>query len=349
MAQRRIAEHGVRVGTMPYGPRNKITDVPGVRVGHCTLEEGPYRTGVTVILPCAENPFYSKLTAAADVLNGYGKPAGIVQVQELGTLETPIALCGTLNVGKVFDALAAQMLARCAAEGRHPTSINPLVCECNDGTLSDIAARPIEAEHVRLAAEQAGEDFAEGSVGAGRGMVCHGLKGGIGTASRLVEIGGETYTVGLLALANHGHMKDLTVDGRRIGPQIEQMLKTQEVVERGSVILVLATDLPVDARQLRRIIRRAPVGLARVGGYIGHGSGEVMVGFTTANRVPFEEGPSVRIQRVLREDLLDGPFRAAAECAEEAVLNALICANTTTGYRGDVVTSLRDVWGAVWA
>ncbi len=342
--QKRIEAYGVRVGRLPKGPLNKLTDVPGVLVGHCTLDTDRYKTGVTVVLPGPDNPFFRKPVAAAHVLNGYGKSLGLMQVDELGVLETPIALTGTLNVGLVHDAMVEMMLERCQGEGKRFTSVNPLVLECNDGRLSDIAARPVRLSHVRAAFADAREDFEEGAVGAGRGMICHGLKGGIGSASRRIELDGETYTLGLLALTNHGRMDDLQIAGEAVGARIRRELDAREAPERGSVILVVATDLPVDDRQLRRILRRAPVGLARLGSYVGHGSGEVMIGFTTASRMPFEEGPAVLERRVLREDLLDTAFRAAAECAEEAALNSMICAAQTTGYRGDAVLSLRDKW-----
>lgn len=348
-SQNRIADYGVTVGTMKKGMRNKITDVPGVKVGHATLEHDPFRTGVTVITTGDANPFFAKPVAAAHVINGYGKSAGLVQVQELGTLETPIALTGTLNVGLVHDAIVQLMLERAKSEGKSITSINPVVCECYDGRLSDIAQRPVRLEHVRQAMMTASEDFLEGSVGAGRGMICHGLKGGIGSASRIVELDGERFTLGLLAMTNHGKLPDLMIDGRRVGQSIDQMLKAQEAAERGSVILIVATDLPVNDRQLLRIIKRTPVGLARLGSFIGHGSGEIVLGFTTANKMPFEEGPAVMPHRVMREDLLDTAFRAAAECCEEAVLNAMICADTTTGYNGDVVVSLKEIWPKIYS
>jgi len=342
--QKRIDEWGVCVGHMPKGKRNKITDVPGVTVGHCTIEEEPYRTGVTVILPGAENPFYAKPVAAGFVLNGYGKSLGLVQVEELGVLETPIALTNTLNVGLVHDALVQLSLERSHAEGRCLTSVNPIVLECNDGKLSDIAGRPVSLAHVRAAMADAREDFQEGSVGAGRGMICHGLKGGIGSASRVVELDGERYTVGLLVMANHGHLRDLMIGGAPVGLGIQERMKAESGPERGSVIAVVATDLPVDSRQLGRVLRRAPVGLARLGSHIGHGSGEIMLGFTTRNTMPFEEGPAVCARAVLREDLLDHAFRAVIECCEEATLNAMICAETTIGYKGDVLYALKDVW-----
>lgn len=348
-AQKRIADYGIHIGQMPRGPRNKISDVPGVLVGHCTIERYPFNTGVTVVVPSMDDVYYNKPVAAVDVLNGYGKSAGLVQIQELGTIESPIALTNTLNVGLVSDALVQLVLERSHREGRFPTSINPVVMECYDGRLSDIVQRPVRIDHVRSAYENATADFDEGSVGAGRGMICHGLKGGVGSASRVVTLGAKNYALGVLALTNHGHMKDLSIDGAHVGPRINAILAAQEVAERGSVILVLATDLPVSTRQMRRIIRRTSVGLARLGSYIGHGSGEIMLGFTTANRMPFEEGPALLEHRVIRENLLDDAFRAAAECCEEAVLNSMICADTTRGYKGEMIVSLRDIWEKIFS
>ncbi len=343
--QRRIANYGITIGRLPKGKRNKITDVAGVKVGHCTVESDPYKTGVTIVVPCQENPFFHKPVAAVHVLNGFGKSLGLMQVSELGTIETPIALTGTLNVGLVHDAMVQAMLDQCKAEGSDvPNSINPVVFECNDGKLSKSVDRPVKAEHVFQALRDADEDFLEGSVGAGRGMLCHGLKGGIGSASRIIELDGVSYTVGLLVMTNHGNMEDFMIDGKPVGKRIAEDLAAQEMPERGSVIVVMATDLPVGERQLLRILKRAPVGLARLGSFIGHGSGEVMVGFTTANWMPFEEGPGVIPHRVLREDLLNEAFRAVAECCEESVLNAMILAETTTGFQGNTIYSLRKVW-----
>ncbi len=343
--QRRIADYGITVGRMPKGERNKITDVAGVKVGHCTVESDLYKTGVTIVVPCPENPFYHKPIAAVHVLNGFGKSLGLMQVSELGTIETPIALTGTLNVGLVHDAMVQATLERCKAEGSEvPNSINPVVFECNDGKLSKSVDRPVKAEHVFQALRDASEDFAEGSIGAGRGMLCHGLKGGIGSASRIIELDGVPYTIGLLVMTNHGNMEDFMISGQPVGRRIALDLAARETPERGSVIVVMATDLPVGERQLLRILKRAPVGLARLGSFVGHGSGEVMVGFTTANWMPFEEGPAVLSRRVLREDTLNEVFRAVAECCEESVLNAMILAETTRGFQGDMIYSLQMAW-----
>ena len=188
MNKKRIADYGIQIGCMKKGGLNKITDVPGVRVGHATLCDEHHHTGVTVILPCEDNMFAQKLTAASFVLNGFGKTQGLVQIDELGTLETPIALTNTLNVGLVHDALVGVMAERCKADHVAMHSINPVVGECNDAQLNDIVDRPVHEEHVRVAIESACVDFDEGDVGAGAGTVCHGLKGGIGSASRIIEI-----------------------------------------------------------------------------------------------------------------------------------------------------------------
>jgi len=346
---KRIAEYGLRVGEMRRGRGNRLSDVPGVAVGHCTLDSGRSRTGVTVVMPSVSNPFARKLPAAAFVLNGFGKSLGLVQVEELGSLETPIFLTNTLNVGLVHDAAVGYMIDRCEAEGEELRSVNPVVLECNDSSLSDIRERPVREEHVRRAIEAACEDFALGDVGAGKGMTCHGLKGGIGTASRIVELGGREYVLGLLVLANHGRLADLAVAGRPVGREILARRAAGEAgpgdalgdaPDKGSAILVYATDAPLDSRQLGRVLRRGSVGLARLGSYIGHGSGEVFVGFSTANAITVE-GDLRQIEAV-NESRLDRFFRAAAECAEEAVLDSMACASAVIGWRGNRVESLAE-------
>ncbi len=343
MSGKRIADYGVHIGSLPRGARNKITDVPGVRVGHATIDDARHHTGVTVILPCEDNMFKLKLTAASFVLNGFGKTQGLVQVDELGTLETPIALTNTLNVGKVHDALVGYMAARCKAEHVEMHSINPVVGECNDAAFNDIADRPVEAAHVMQAIASACEDFAEGCVGAGAGVVCHGLKGGIGSASRRLDIAGAHYTLGVLVQANHGTLSELHVAERALGREIIARRGAQPATQpqdRGSIMMVLATDLPLCDRQLRRVLKRCAVGLARNGSYFGHGSGDVMIGFTTANRVPHGGMHRVLTRQTLTEHTLEFAFRAAAEATQEAVLNALAAATEMTAPDGTVYESL---------
>ncbi len=343
MEQKRARDYGINVGTLPSGPKNKITDVPGVSVGHCTIDTPEHKTGVTVVMPCAENPFFHKLPAAAFVLNGFGKTAGLVQIDELGTLETPIALTNTLNVGPVWDALTEYMIARCAEDDHQLRSVNPVVCECNDATLNRIQDRAVTAEHVRSAINSASIDFEEGAVGAGRGMICHDLKGGIGSASRLIEVDGKTYTVGVLVLTNHGNLSDLTIGGTCIGKELAEKLNKHEP-DQGSCIVIAATDLPLDSRQLGRVAKRISVGLARLGSFIGHGSGEVFLAFSTANAWDLRETNKLRQGILFAEDEMNLPFRAAAECAEEAILNSMLTAKTTTGWQGDIIYALTDVY-----
>ena len=325
----------LRVGALPHGQHNAITDVAGVRVGHATLDQADTHTGVTVIIPCRDNVYARKPVAAAHVLNGFGKTCGLMQVEELGCLETPIALTNTLCVGRVADGLITYTMEEAKESGICvPSTINPVVGETNDGRINDIRNRAISEKDVLAAIDSAATEFARGSVGAGKGTVCFGLKGGIGSSSRLVEACGETFTIGVLVQSNFGRMQDLMVCGIPIGKRIAAQLATAEQPERGSVMVVVATDAPLTSRQLRRVIRRAAVGLVRCGSYMGHGSGDVFVGFTTANSMG--ESPTDRALelRALPETKLDGLFRACAEATEEAVLDSLICAKPTRGLDG---------------
>ena len=334
----------IRCGILPRGPLNKISDVPGVTVGHADVRSDRHRTGVTVIMPGADNIFLNKRIAAAYVHNGFGKTLGTVQLEELGTLETPIALTNTLNVGLVHDALVAHTLDRCKADNTPCVSVNPVVGECNDSSLNTIAERAVSAEHVRTAIDTACADFAEGDVGAGTGTLCYGFKGGIGSASRVIEIGGEHFTIGVLVQSNFGRTADFRLNGDPFGEnllkRIEQGDFTPAQVDKGSIITVLATDLPVTSRQLYRILRRAGIGLAQTGSFMSHGSGEVMLGFTTANVLHgdriFDEG------RFIRDDYLNEAFRAAGEATHEAVLSSMLHAAPAVGLDGTVYRSLAE-------
>ena len=345
MKSKRIRDYGIIVGELPPGHYNKITDVAGVRVGHCTIDTDQHKTGVTVILPCEQNIFAEKLPAACFVWNGFGKTTGLVQVKELGTLETPIALTNTLNVGLMQDALVEYMVQRCRKDGVVMKSINPVVGECNDSRLNDICHRAVHQEHLFAAIEWAQKDFALGDIGAGKGTICHGLKGGIGSASRLIEIDGKIYTIGLLVQSNHGRMADLTIAGENIGRVIAQQTQTeaamQQASDKGSIMMIAATDLPVSERQLERILKRASVGLARLGSFVGHGSGEIMIGFSTARHIRYDE-QAVCSMEVMPENKIDLAFRAMAECAEEAVLDSMCCADAVTGFEGHHVDCLSD-------
>lgn len=328
-----------KIGKLPQGSRNSIADVPGVRVGHTTVDNHRHKTGVTVVMPCGDDIFKEKMVAASFTLNGFGKTAGLVQIEELGTLETPIALTNTLNVGLVHDAMVEYMCREAEKGGYSIRSVNPIVCECNDASLNDIRERVIGQDEVFAAIESASQDFALGDVGAGKGMTCHDLKGGIGSSSRIIEVGMEKFTLGILALTNHGSLSDLTIGGKNVGMEIEEKIK-EDTPDEGSCILILATDLPVSSRQLKRILKRCSVGLARLGSFTGHGSGEIFIGFSTANRIP-ANGDCVTL-RCIHESQIDKAFRAAAEATEEAVLLSMLEANTVTGYSGKVRRSLKE-------
>lgn len=332
---------GIRVGKLPCGPLDKISDVPGVTVGHCTLADGDVQTGVTALLPHQGDIFHDKVMAASHVINGFGKTTGLVQIDELGTLETPILFTNTLSVGTVETALVKYMLDKnpdiCETTG----SVNPVVCECNDSGLNDIRGLHVTEENVRAALADCRTDFAEGAVGAGRGMRCHGLKGGIGSASRVVELDGKQYTIGALVLSNHAVFDDLVVAGTPVQSLLDAHIPPHE--DKGSIITVLATDIPLSERQLRRLCHRALVGLSRTGSFCGNGSGEIVIAFTTANRVPHYSEKAILPVGMLHDDAINPLFRAVAECVEESVLSSLLHAETVTGYHGRTVRCLSDL------
>lgn len=327
----------LKFGIMQKGKRNLITDVTGVTVGHCTLSDGVIQTGVTALLPHQGDLFHDRCPAAAHVINGFGKSAGLIQIQELGSIETPLILTNTLSVGDAFSACVKYMVKRNPTIGREECSVNPVILECNDGFLNDVQALAVKDEHVFKALETAGEDFALGAVGAGRGMSCYNLKGGIGSASRVFERCGKTYTLGALVMTNFGSLIDLTVCGDRVGRRL-----TAEAEEaKGSCIMIIATDAPLSSRQLSRVTHRAQSGLARTGAVTEAGSGEVVVAFTTANRL--ENSEPVWHQEVLNENLLEPVFRAATECVEEAIIRSMLEAETVTGFAGHTRVALKEL------
>ena len=341
--QKRIRDYGIVIGRHKTGALNKITDVPGVRVGHWTADTADHKTGVTVILPCKENIFAEKLTAAAFVHNGFGKTAGIPQIEELGTLESPIALTNTLNVGRVQDALVDYMVECCERDNVVLSSINTVVGECNDASLNKITERVVGIREVKEAIANASEDFAEGDVGAGKGTTCFGMKGGIGSASRIVTVDEHEYHIGVLVQSNFGSTKNFVLNGKPLGELLCEKIEEAKKDE-GSIMMVIGTDLPVSDRQLKRIIRRAGVGLSRCGSFMGHGSGDIMLGFSTANRFKKDCEEGVLSVRQMREDALDDVFEAAAEATEEAILNSLAMAKKVVGYGGNVRYSLTELY-----
>ncbi len=339
--QKRIEDYGIRVGELPKGKYNKITDVEGIRVGHCTIDTEESKTGVTVILPTKENIYINKLVAASYVLNGFGKSLGLIQVDELGSLESIIALTNTLNVGLVHDAAVEYMINECKKYEVELESVNPLVFECNDSYLNNIQLRAVKKEHVFKAIEDATIDFDEGDIGAGKGMSCHHLKGGIGSASRIVTLDGQAFTVGVLVLSNHGRLKDLSINGKNIGSEISKELDVKTHADKGSIISIIATDAPLSSRQLGRVCKRAGVGLARLGSYIGHGSGEIMFAFSTANILESQTDKGIIDMKIIKEDMIDVIFRAVVECEEEAVLNSMITSEKVIGVKGRMRETLK--------
>lgn len=366
----RIRELNIYQSQLPPGTHNAITDVAGVTVGHYTLIQGegawtgngPFRTGVTLILPHQGNLYAEKVATAVHTINGFGKVAGFEQVRELGTLETPIALTGTLNVPRVADALITLAIEQnphigmgFAESGRKGyASVNPVVGETSDGFLSDIQARPIGAAEVRaaLAAASSGP-VPEGAVGAGTGTSCFGWKGGIGTASRVLPRRAGGYTVGALVQSNYGNPEELVIAGVPVGrtvqpPQEEAgdwRLETEsgqppvsslQSPNDGSIMIVLATDAPLDSRQLGRLCRRAALGLARTGSTCHGGSGDFVIAFSTTNRIP-DQPKRFQGQRpyVYEQPLMSAFSLAVIEAVEEAIYNSLFMAHTVVGRDGN--------------
>jgi len=345
----RVRETGILIGAMPPGPRNAITDVKGVRVGHTTIVRGdgvlrpgsgPVRTGVTVILPHGGDPYLSKVRAAVHTINGYGKAFGFEQVRELGLIESPIALTNTFNVGAVADALIQYATEANPAIGVADGfgSINVVVAETNDGYLNDLAGRHVRVEHViaAIAEARAATDSAtvpEGCVGAGTGTSCFGWKGGIGTASRVAPAEAGGFTVGALVQSNFGTPEALTVCGVPVGRTLRPPEAPLGAAEHGSIVIVLATDAPLSDRQLHRLCVRASAGLARTGAMLGHGSGDFVIAFTTANRLDHQPAALTATVTEIADEAaaMKHLFPAVIESVEEAILNSLFKATTVTG------------------
>jgi D-aminopeptidase len=335
----RVREAGITVGVLPPGRLNAITDVAGVRVGHRTIVEGDsVRTGVTAVVPHDGNLFQHKVPAAIAVGNGFGKLVGVTQIQELGRLETPIVLTNTLSAFTAADAVVTYTLKQPGNE--RVLSVNPLAGECNDGYLNDIRARRVTQADVLQAIDEAKDGpVAEGSVGAGTGMRCLGWKGGIGTSSRKLPEALGSYTLGVLVQTNFGGV--LNVAGAPVGQALgryylKEHVEDRQTPEQGSCIVVVATDAPLDARQLERLARRAILGLAAVGSPLTHGSGDYVIAFSTDARLrsSYISRQPTETATLLRDDALSPLFQAAREATEEAVLNSLFQATTVIGHHG---------------
>ena len=333
----------VKIGEYQTGIKNNICDVPGVLVGHSTVIDEFNKTGVTAILPHNGNLFKEKVVAASDVFNGFGKSIGLVQLDELGTIETPIILTNALNASKVANGLISYMLKDNPEIGVTTSTVNPLVLECNDGSISQTQNRVLDESNVLEAIKNASDDFLEGAIGAGTGMRCNGFKSGIGSSSRVIKIKDKKYVIGVLVNSNYGasNGSELIFNGRRLGGLIKDYNLAHEE-DKGSIIIVVATNAPLDNRQLKRLAKRTELGVARTGSYGGHGSGDVMVAFSTVNKVL--QSPSYMEDAVVRfsDAYLSSFFKATVDATEEAILNSMLYAKPMKSYNGTEYKSLME-------
>ncbi|ALI97747.1 DmpA family aminopeptidase [Rufibacter tibetensis] len=340
--RKRLREYGIKIGVLPTGKLNAITDVAGVQVGQVTLNKGTeVRTGVSAILPHAGNLFQEKVLAAVYVGNGFGKLAGSSQVQELGNLESPIILTNTLSVATAMNAVITHTLQQPGNE--KVQSVNALVGETNDGGLNDIRGRHVTEKHVLEAIQKAKDgEVEEGNVGAGTGTICFGFKGGIGTSSRKLPPSLGGYTVGVLVQTNFGGV--LQIAGAPVGEELERFSFRQQIMEKadGSCMIVVATDAPVDARNLERMAKRAMLGLGKTGGIASNGSGDYVISFSAhpGLRVPYESRERTQTVTLLRNDEMSPLFMATIEATEEAILNSLFKAETIVGKDKNKVEAL---------
>lgn len=344
----RIRDFDVVPGFLPTGPLNAITDVGGVLVGHTTMIDGegrlrpgsgPVRTGCTAILPHGGNLFRDKVTAAVHTINGFGKAAGFEQVRERGVIETPILLGNTLNVGRITDAVVGYMLRENPDIGITTGTVNAVVGECNDGFLNDVQGRHLREAYVWNAIERAtAGPVQEGNIGGGTGTHCYQFKGGIGTASRVVLEG--RYTVGVLVQTNFGQRRELRVLGAPVGRHLTDAYMPQP--GPGSIMLIVATDAPLTSRQLGRLAKRATFGLARTGTICDDGSGDFVIAFSTAARWRHEPTDVVELTERVAESgrTIDAFFAATIEAVEEAILNALVAAETMTGRDDNILHAI---------
>jgi D-aminopeptidase len=348
----RARELDLPLGRFKPGRYNAITDVEGVLVGHATIIEGsgplrpgygPVRTGVTAILPNGGNIFMERLAGGAFVLNGAGEVSGLTQVIEWGLLETPILLTNTMSVGAVSDAMARIMVEQNPGIGNEHDVIIPVVGECDDSFLNDIAGTHVKEGHVRAAIGAAASGpVVEGSVGGGTGMITCDFKAGIGTASRRLPQVFGGYTLGVLVMSNFGKMHNLRVAGMPVGEVLAERFRQlpRRRVNYGSIIAVVATDAPLLPHQLNRLCKRVALGFGRVGSYAAHGSGEIVVGFSTGNVIPRRTQKMVYKMKLLLDQRLDPLYEAVMEATEEAILNSMCLATEMAGVNGNAVPAL---------
>ncbi len=338
----RTADFNIKIGVLPKGNWNAITDVAGVKVGHVTLIKGDsVRTGVTAILPHGANLFQQKVPAAIFVGNGFGKLAGVTQVQELGNIESPVILTNTLNVATGIEAVVSYTLSQKGNE--NVQSVNAIIGETNDGYLNDIRGRHVkQADFIKAIEDAKTGPVSEGNVGAGTGTVCFGFKGGIGTASRVIPKSLGGYTVGVLVQTNYGGV--LQIDGVPVGEELKKFYLQDRLNDPvdGSCMIVVATNAPLDSRNLERLAKRAFMGLAKTGGIASNGSGDYVIAFSTDTsiRVLHETRETFQKGATLRNDELSPLFMAAIEATEEALLNSLFMAESMKGKNGRAVEAL---------
>jgi D-aminopeptidase len=347
--RKRLRELGINIGYLPTGKTNSICDVGDLSVGHSTVWQGegaletgkgPVRTGVTVIIPHQGDLWHDRPTAGFFVLNGCGVVTGSDWISESGALEGPVALTNSHSVGDVGRALTVIMKEKHPGIGSTEDAYLPVVGECDDSSLSDINGFHVKEEHVREAMNKASKARpAEGAVGAGTGMTCYGFKGGIGTSSRLVSLEGKDFVVGVLVNANHGLPHQLLLNGVAVGRQLER--ETRELSNReGSIVMIIATDAPLNQRQLERLSKRACLGLARTGSCASPGSGDFALSFSVSRRVPRQSSAAIVSLPEITDEHMRPFFEASAEATEEAVLNSIFVADTVTGRDGNVSPAL---------
>jgi D-aminopeptidase len=338
----RVRGFGIKIGILEPGPLNAITDVEGVKVGHVTLIEGKnIRTGVTAILPHDGNIFLEKVPAAIYIANGFGKLTGYTQVDEMGNIETPIILTNTLSVPTAADALIDYTLS--CPQNKKVESVNPVVGETNDSELNDIQGRHIKKKHILEAIQKAKSGpVEEGAVGAGTGTMCYDFKGGIGTSSRRLPASRGGYVVGVLVQTNHGGI--LMINGFPAGVKLGTYYLQKEIEPKveGSCLVVVATNAPLDSHNLKRLAKRALLGIARTGGFYSNASGDYAIAFSTAKelRIAYQSSSPFEQITVLRNDQMSPLFLAAVEATEEAILNSLFKAQRMEGKDGHVAEAL---------
>lgn len=347
MTRPRAREAGIWFGDLPTGIRNMITDVPGVRVGHCTLVRGngvlrpgigPVRTGVTVILPHMGSTYEKPVKGSFFDYNGCGGLHGSPQIREFGMIESPIGLTNTMSLGAVSEGIIKYMLRQNPEIGVAGDTTIPIVAECDDSYLNDAKGLHVREEHVFEAIADASEIVKEGAVGAGTGMSCYDFKGGIGTSSRSVSTPQGKYTLGSLVLSNHGERSELRIDGVPVGRALAQ--PAEKRVEQGSLVMIVGTDAPVDSRQLNRIARRAVLGMAVTGTCSHNGSGDIVVAFSTANQHERFTHEGLVTENLLMDKDLDIFFRATVDSVEESIVNSIFKAETVTGRDDHLVEAL---------